>query len=144
MRLITSNENKSEWPKRHICDECGAELEYDAADIHVGWMGCEYVTCPNCNKETAIGDKRIQAPTWKATFHHTTSAENAVDIPDHEVQTYVNKVVKNLCSDKWEVGQFSMTFTGNLLVFGVKWEDGIDIYVTKDYWEDNLFPDDYE
>ena len=55
-----------------------------------------------------------------------------------EVQVYVDKVVQNLCSDKWEVGEFSMTFTGNLLVFGVKWEDGIDIYVTKDYWEDSI------
>lgn len=138
MRLITSNENKSEWPKRHICDECGAELEYDATDTYIGWMGVEYVTCPNCNRETMVNDKRIQAPTWKATFHHVTSAENAVNIPDHEVQTYVDKVVQNLCSDNWKVGEFSMTFTGNLLVFGVKWEDGIDIYVTKDYWEDSI------
>lgn len=144
MRLITSNENKSDQPKRHTCDECGAELEYDAADAHIGWMGVEYVTCPNCNKETMVNDKRIQAPIWKATFYRTSVTEGAIDIPDHEVQVYIDKVVKNLCSDKWEIGQFSMAFTGNLLVFGVKWEDGIDIYVTKDYWEDNLFPEDYE
>ena len=107
-------------------------------------MGVEYVTCPNCNKETMVNDKRIQAPIWKATFYRTSVTEGAIDIPDHEVQVYIDKVVKNLCSDKWEIGQFSMAFTGNLLVFGVKWEDGIDIYVTKDYWEDNLFPEDYE
>lgn len=29
MRLITFNTSKSEYPKGHICDECGAELEYD-------------------------------------------------------------------------------------------------------------------
>lgn len=62
MRLITSNESKSEWPKRHICDECGAELEYDEADMHIGWMGCEYLTCPNCNGETMIDGKRIMPP----------------------------------------------------------------------------------
>lgn len=29
MRLIKSNNIESEYPKRHICDECGAELGYD-------------------------------------------------------------------------------------------------------------------
>lgn len=94
MRLITSNENKFKWPKRHICDECGAELEYDEADMHVGWMGCEYLTCPNCNCETMVDGKRIMPPTWKATFHYTSATEGAVDIPDHKVQTYVDKVIK--------------------------------------------------
>lgn len=143
MRLITSNTNKSEYPKRHICDECGAELEYDKEDTHIGWMGCEYVTCPACNGETMVGDKRVMPPTWKATFDHVCTDTGAVDVLDHEVQEYVNKVAKVLCSDEYEPGDSAITRTGNLLIFGRKWNDGIEIYVTKDYWEDNIAPEDY-
>ena len=143
MRLIKSNNIKPEYPKRHICDECGAELEYDKEDVHIGWMGCEYVTCPNCNCETMVNDKRVMLPAWKTTFDHVYTDRGAVDIFDHEIQEYVNKVAKALCSDEYEPGDSAITRTGNLLIFGRKWEDCIDIYVTKDYWEDTIASDDY-
>ena len=143
MRLIKSNNIEPEYPKRHICDECGAELEYDKEDVHIGWMGCEYVTCPACDGETMVGECRVQPPTWKTTFHHTSTKTGAVDIKDTEIQVYMDRVVKSLCSEKWKPGEFYATETGNLLVLGIKWEDGVDIYVTKDYWEDNIAPEDY-
>ena len=143
MRLIKSNNIEPEYPKRHTCDECGAELEYDKEDTHIGWMGCEYVTCPACDKETMVSDQRVQPPTWKTTFYHTSTETGAVDIKDTEIQVYVDRVVKSLCSEKWKPGEFYITSTGNLLVLGIKWEDGIDIYVTKDYWEDSIAPEDY-
>lgn len=143
MRLIKSNNIESEYPKHHTCDECGAELEYDKEDVHIGWMGCEYVTCPNCNCETMIGNKRIMFPTWKATFNHVCTDTGAVDVLDHKVQEYINKVVKVLCSDEYESGNSAITRIGNLLIFGHKWNDGVDIYVTKDYWENSIAPEDY-
>ena len=143
MRLIKSNNIESEYPKRHICDECGAELEYDKEDIHIGWMGCEYVTCPACGSETMVSGQRVWPPTWKATFDHVCTDTGAVDVLDHEVQEYVNKVAKVLCSDEYEPGDSAITRTGNLLIFGRKWNDGVEVYVTKDYWEDNIAPEDY-
>ena len=143
MRLIISNTNKSEWPKRHTCDNCGAELEYDKEDVHIGWMGCEYVTCPACNKETMVGECRVQPPTWKATFHHVRTDMGAVDVDDDEIRECVDKAVKHLCSDEWKPGEFYATGTGNLLVVGIKWEDSVDIYVTKDYWKDSIGCEDY-
>ena len=143
MRLIKSNNIEPEYPKHHICDECGAELEYDKEDIHIGWMGCEYVTCPACDGETMVGECRVKPPTWKTTFYHTSAGTGAVDIEDVEIQEYVDKAVKSLCSEKWKPGEFYATETGNLLIVGIKWEDGVDIYVTKDYWEDNIAPEDY-
>lgn len=143
MRLIKSNNIESEYPKRHVCDECGAELEYDKGDVHIGWMGCEYVTCPACDRETMVGECRVQPPTWKTTFYHTSIETGAVDIKDVEIKEYVNKAVKSLCSEKWKPGEFYATSTGNLLIVGIKWEDGVEVYVTKDYWEDNIAPEDY-
>ena len=143
MRLIKSNNIEPEHPKRHICDGCGAELEYDKEDVYIGWMGCECVTCPACNCESMVGDKRVMPPTWKATFDHVCTDTGAVDVLGHEVQKYVNKVAKVLCSDEYEPGDSVMTRTGNLLIFGRKWNDGVEVYVTKDYWEDNIAPEDY-
>lgn len=146
MRLIATNTATSEWPKRHCCDNCGAELEYDEADVHVGWMGCEYVTCPNCNCETMLDGKRVMPPTWKVTFDHTCAENGAVDVFDHKVREYVSKAAKAakvLCPDEYKSGEFYATETGNLLIVGLKWNDGIDIYVTKDYWKDSIAPDDY-
>lgn len=143
MRLIKSNNIEPEYPKRHICDECGAELEYDKEDTHIGWMGYKYVTCPACDKETVVNDQRVQPPTWKATFHRVSTETDAVDIEDAKIREYVDKAVKQLCSDERKPGEFYATGTGNLLIVGIKWEDGIDIYVTKDYWEDNIAPEDY-
>lgn len=143
MRLIKSNNIESEYPKRHVCDECGAELEYDKEDIHIGWMGWEYVTCPACGNEIAVSEYRVQPPAWKATFRHTCIETGAVDIEDVEIKEYVNKAVKSLCSEKWKPGEFYVTRTGNLLVLGIKWKDGVEIYVTKDYWEDIIVPEDY-
>ena len=143
MRLIKSNNNEPEYPKRHICDECGAELEYDKEDVHIGWMGCEYVTCPACNRETAVSDQRVQPPTWKTTFHHTSTETGAVDIEDVKIKEYVDKAVKYLCSDEWKPGDFYFAGAGNLLVLGIKWEDSAGIYVTKDYWKDSIAPEDY-
>ena len=143
MRLIKSNNIESEYPKRHVCDKCGAELEYDKEDVHIGWMGCESVTCPACNKETMVGDQRVQPPTWKATFYHTSVETGAVDVKDAKIQEYVDEVIKDLCSNKRKPGEFDITGTGNLLVLGTKWEDSVDIYVAKDYWEDSIALDDY-
>lgn len=144
MRLIKSNNIEPEYPKRHICDECGAELEYDKEDVHIGWMGCEYVTCPACNNESAVSEHRLQSPTWKATFHHVNTETGAVDIEDDEVQKCVERVIERLCSNEYKPGEFCITGVGNLLVVGIKWEDGVEIYVTKDYWEDSIAPEDYE
>lgn len=143
MRLIKSNNIEPEYPKRHICDECGAELEYDKEDVHIGWMGYECVTCPACDSETMVSDRRVQPPTWDATFYHTNIETGAVDIEDVKIKEYVNKAVKSLCSDKWKPGEFYVTSTGNLLILGIKWENGVEIYVTKDYWEDSIAPEDY-
>lgn len=143
MRLIKSNNIEPEYPKRHICDNCGAELEYDKEDIHIGWLGCEYVTCPACSREIMVGDQRAQPPTWKTTFHHTSTETGAVDIKDTEIQVHVKKAVKCLCSDERKPGEPYIAVTGNLLIFGIKWEDGVDIYVTKDFYVDGIAPEDY-
>lgn len=143
MRLIATKTSKSEWPKRHICDNCGAELEYEQADTHIGWTGCEYVTCPNCDRETPVSEERIMPPTWGITFFHTFATKGCLDICNQAVGEYIDKATKILCSDEAKPGEFYVTKVGNLLVVGLKWDDNVDIYVTKDYWEDTVMSEEY-
>lgn len=143
MRLIKSNDIKPEYPKHHICDNCGAELEYDKKDVHIGWMGCEYVTCPACDSETMVSEGRVMSPTWKTTFFHNYAAKGALDVCDQAIGEYIDKATKILCSDETKSGEFYITKTGNLLIIGLKWNDSVEVYVTKDYWEDSINPEDY-
>lgn len=106
-------------------------------------MGCEYVTCPACGSETMVSDQRVHPPAWKVTFYHTSTETGAVDIEDIKIKEYVDKAVKYLCSDEWKPGEFYYAEIGNLLVLGIKWEDNVDIFVTKDYWKDNIGLEDY-
>lgn len=142
MRLISSNGNKSEWPKRHICDNCGAELEYDEADMHIGWMGCEYVTCPNCNCEAMVDGKRILAPTWPQTFSPISAKLAAKYMSDKWVADEVKSMAKRLV-DNVSPGEFVVMSCGDTLIIGLKYTDNFDIYVTREYCSDSMCEEDY-
>lgn len=137
MKVIKSRLSTTE-PKRCICEECGAELEYEPCDVHVGWMGVGYVTCPECGRDTAVSDERKAKPTWPLTFHHTCKENGAVDLDDERVDSMVDEVVNRLKKSDDDY-PYAMTGTGNTVVFGLKFEDSIEIYVTKNYWEDTIF-----
>ena len=52
MKVIKKNEvETSEYPKRIVCDHCGAELEYDRDDEFAGLWGMKCITCPECNED---------------------------------------------------------------------------------------------
>lgn len=61
MRIITPATN-SEWPKRHTCLQCKAELEYEKDDVYVGVYGLEYIECLNCGTENVVNEKRAAPP----------------------------------------------------------------------------------
>lgn len=142
MRVIKSQVKNSEYPKQTKCEYCGAELEYELQDEHIGWMGCKYITCPECNEESWVDENRVMEPNYPMTFHHVNVDNGAKEIGDKKTQEYVNEVVKYLIKNKDEYA--ASLCTGNTLVIGFNnGEDGIEIYVTKDYWEDMLIPEDY-
>ena len=146
MRLIKSNNIKSEYPKRVFCDECQAELEIEESDVFVGEFGCYLFKCPCCGREVAIdGMERDTPPTFKQTFWHTydDKSNDTKHIEDDEIQQMINHCVSNLISDDVEAGEFSMQGRGDTVVYAFKYEDCIDILVTQDYYEDTLFNEDF-
>lgn len=146
MRLIKSNNIKSEWPKRVFCDECQAELEIEESDVFVGEFGCHLFKCPCCNHNTSIdGIERDIPPTFRKTFWHTSvnGNINAKHISDDEIQKMIDKCVANLIPDDVEAGEFSMQGTGDTVVYAFKYVDCIEILVTQDYYEDCLSNEDF-
>lgn len=142
MRVIKSQVKNSEYPKQIQCEYCGAELEYELQDEHIGWMGCKYITCPECKQLNCVNEDRQLKPTFPVTFHHVDSVcGEAVEIGNEQTQKYVDEVVKYLATQD---DNCAHTGTGNTMVFGTKYDDGIDVYVAKNYWNDTLMPEDYK
>lgn len=139
MKVIKSRLSTTE-PKRCVCENCESELEYEPRDVRVGWMGVEYVTCPECGVNTAVSEERKAKPTWPLTFHHTCKENGAIDLAEETVQDMVDKVVKAL-KESDDDYTYAMRSQGTVAVFGCKYEDCIEVYVTKDYWEDVIFTD---
>ena len=136
MKVIKKNEvETSEYPKRIVCDHCGAELEYDKDDEFIGLWGMKCITCPECNEDCFVSDHRVEPPNWKTTFDHTNS-DSAVAIDDEEIQEYIDKCYAKLTSDEWKPGDHCLMGSGDTMIFGVKYEDEIRVFVTRDYYED--------
>lgn len=135
MKVIKKNEVKtSEYPKRIVCEHCGAELEYDRDDEFVGLWGMECITCPECNEDCFISDHRVESPNWKTTFDHVNSA-TAKELKNEDIQEYIDNCYKFLMNEA-KPGDFYMTGSGDTMVFGFRYEDTVDLYVTRDYYED--------
>ena len=135
MKVIKKNEvETSEYPKRTICEHCGAELEYDRDDEFVGLWGMKCITCPECNEDCFVSDHRVEPPNWKATFDHINSA-TAKELKNEDIQEYIDNCYKYLMNEA-KPGDFYMTGSGDTMVFGFRYEDTVDLYVTRDYYED--------
>lgn len=135
MKVIKKNEvETSEYPKRTICEHCGVELEYDKDDEFVGLWGMKCVTCPECNEDCFVSDHRVEPPNWKATFDYINSA-TAKELKNEDIQEYIDNCYKYLMNEA-KPGDFYMTGSGDTMVFGFRYEDTVDLYVTRDYYED--------
>lgn len=142
MRVIKTIAKNDEYPKRVLCENCGANLEYEKEDEFIGWMGCKNVICPECGDATFVTE-RVVKPTWNATFNHTSTEYGAKEIGNEKTQKYIDEVVSSLVNCNEEFTHHVMV-CGNTLVVGIKCgDDGIDIYVTKDYYGDMLAMEDY-
>ena len=135
MKVISRNENKeADYPKRIICDHCGAELEYNEEDEFIEMWGMKCITCTECMKDVFVSDHRVEPPNWKATFDHINSA-TAKELKNEDIQEYIDSCYKYLMNEA-KPGDFYMTGSGDTMVFGFRYEDTVDLYVTKDFYED--------
>ena len=123
------------------CDECGAELEFNDKDTYEGAYGCYYVTCPECKNERMVDGKEcvdLDSHNIKFPLHFVPPSQKAVNLADEKIQEYVRQCLKSLEDDDEDWGVFSLTGSGNTMVFAFKYENEYIVYVTKDYYETSI------
>ena len=128
---------KKQIRKEVTCPTCKGLLSYGREDVEIGYLGCEFITCPECWTQIITTDERVVPPTFPQTFFH---CGDGAKISDKDIQKMVNEAVDNIKTAK--TGEFYTIATGDTNVIALKYEDDIDIIVAKDYWEDSLINED--
>lgn len=128
---------KKQIRKEITCPTCEGLLSYKKEDVEIGYLGCEFITCPECGTEILTTGERVMSPTFPQTFFHFGAGAK---VSDKDTQEMINKAVDNIKIAK--VGEFYNIATSDTNVIALKYEDGIDIVVAKDYWEDSLTDED--
>ena len=131
MRII-SETNKEETI---TCLKCDALIGFEDKDTEVGEFGCLYITCPKC-KEKIWLDNGVKLTYENIEYpRHFHFPENAMPVSDEEIHEAVKNIVKNIGENYFYIG----LETGDSLVFGINWEDGIEIFVCKNPASTMLF-----
>lgn len=112
------------------CEHCGRQIAYYEDEVEDG-----VIICPNCEEEIYV-DPAKKPFVWPGGFYHVSASDSATRVTDKEIQTEVGFMLQNL--KKSEIGHHTVWSTGDTLIIGIHYEDGIQIYVTQDYYDQFL------
>ena len=125
--------NKKEDIKECSCNFCNAQFYYtddDIVDVNENYLG---FICPECGNEIEI--IKINNCNFPESFFHF---EKGKILTYNEIQKYVDHVKMSLKTSN-EDSEYSLAASGDTIVFGTKdLDEGITIYVAKDYFECRL------
>ena len=99
-------------PYDHFCSRCGHNLDNDVTNAPVTEFH------------------------WPQDFYRG----NPVEIADRDVDKYVQKV-RDYLSHSQDENDYSFIASGDVIVWGYRHDDGIDIYVSRNYFHLNGFMD---
>lgn len=128
-------------PKNHVnevtCPCCKSELIYEENDIIPIYCG-KGIVCPVCGEDIVI--KKVKPFEFPDGFYHFGERKEVAHLTDNEVQEYIDDTVKNLRKSNLEF-DLSYQQCGDTIVFGFKNEEGITVWVAKNYYEADEFFD---
>ena len=146
MKVIHNNlKTQKTIPKiqEYDCVECGSTIEVDVDDLHEGWLGAMWFTCPVCGKEN-MSDVETELPTKDSVefpkhFRKSSVDNDAIDISDEEIQKVIRELANKLW-DKTNERDYLLTGYGNMIVFieNLASDGEYEIYVCKNYWEGSI------
>ena len=115
------------------CNFCNTEFFYtenELIDVNEEYIG---LICPQCGNQIEI--YKINDTKFPENFYHFANGKN---IPNDEIQEYVNRVKENLIKSE-DDSDYCYIGCGDTIVFGTKFLDNdtttISIYVAKNYYE---------
>ncbi len=129
------------YPRKHICEYCESELEYEKSDLRMGHYGVVHIDCPICGYEIMLEDNEntitltkdnIKYPTH---FWHTKKEAGATPIDDREIEKIIKEGIYYFRNSKDKGGNFWFYGSGDAFIAMYKFEDdkNYEIIVTKDY-----------
>lgn len=126
-------------PITTTCPHCHYTISYTADEVERVSNNAVGVLCPQC--AGVIETEHIEPFTFPKTFYHYGEGKNSSHLTDKEIQSYVD-IIKRKLQQELKVGDYTLTGTGDTMVFGFKFEDEDCIYVAQNYWEDSIFHED--
>lgn len=146
MKIIKNNLNAE--PKNETmeetCNHCNSILEIEPNDLHEGWLGAYFYTCPVCGKESMCFSIETELPTkdsieFPKHFIHTCIKDGAIDISDKEIQEEIRRLANGMwnCTNEME---HNTTEYGNAFIFieNLSGDGEYRIVVCKNYWEGSI------
>ena len=112
------------------CDRCNSQIAYYEYEVEDG-----VILCPNCGEEIYV-DPTKKPFVWPGGFYHFSASDSATCVTDKEIQAEIDDMLQNL--QESAIGCHTAWATGDTLIIGIHYEDGIQIYVTKDYYDQFL------
>lgn len=128
------------YPRIHICEECGSELEYEKSDLRMGALGCMYLCCPCCGYDNMIEENEmtitltvdnVEFPTH---FWHTSKEDGAVDVSCDEIKKSIRDAIDYFRKHKTEYAW--QTEYGNLYmgVYRYNGDENYEVILSKDHY----------
>lgn len=130
---------KAEEEKRPIittCPHCRYTISYTEDEVERVSNNAMGVYCPQCGGD--IETKHIKPFTFPDTFYYFSANNNAVRNSDENIQKFIDNVKQSL-ETEYNIGDYVLEGSGDVMVFGVKNEDEDTIYVARNYWEDSVY-----
>lgn len=134
-----------DYPRRHICESCKSELEYEKSDLRIGEFGLVILDCPCCGYDNVLDDNENAIILTKDNvvfpnhFYHASEKNRAVNCCTNEnIKESINKAINFFRKNKDE--SVWMTAFGNLHVTVFRY-DGDEVYnviVTNDYYSTEI------
>lgn len=143
-RVLKDNKEKvlSTYPRKHTCEQCRSELEYEESDLKMGVLGCIHLRCPVCGYNNMLEDNEnsitlnknnVEFPTH---FFYTSKETGAVDsCNNEEVKKCIHKAINYFRNNKDEFCWY--THYGNLciIVFRYGGDEEYEVMVTNNYYD---------
>lgn len=116
------------------CPRCHVKLRYTDDDTERLYNERGFV-CPSCGHFVIA--EFIKPFKFPESFLLTSENTGAVKMSDDEIQQYVDDCVNCLRERKNEgiKEDYTMSGSGNTIVFGFLDDDGISVYVAQNYYE---------
>lgn len=143
-------QSKEDNERKIICKNCGCEFQYDFEDYEQEsineWHMVSFVECPWCHERVILEEYKTPEqdrdyslfPIYPDKF--LPMSKDAIKLSDNDLNNWAKTVYNRLKENPDE--ESYIVATGDSLIVGFNDENGISLYVCKNYaeavWDKNV------